>query len=122
MLIGEPLLILIAADSRLALRTNIIRNRQLGNRTAFAGAFDAVGSSPDAFGVVPCVEELQKNPLRPAIVIGIGGGEFTRPVIAEAEHLELPAERVDVLVGRDPRMRPRLDRMLFRGKPKRVPA
>ena len=39
--------------------------------------------------VVPGVEELQEDPLRPAVVVGVGGGDLAAPVVGEAEHLDL---------------------------------
>ncbi len=44
----------------------------------------------------PRLEELQKNPLRPLVVAGVGGGELVPPVEHAAEALELAAERVDI--------------------------
>ena len=47
----------------------------------------------------PALEQLQEDPLRPAEVVGIGGVDLARPVVAEAEHLELAAEGGDVLAA-----------------------
>ena len=45
------------------------------------------------------LEELEENPLRPFEVFGVGGVDFAVPVVGEAEHLDLAAERVDVLLA-----------------------
>ncbi len=110
-LIGQPVPILIAADRLVARGGHVGRNRQLGDRPAAAG-----------LGVEPGVEQLQKNPLRPAEVVDVGRGQLAVPVVAEAEHLLLPAERVDVLLGRDARRRAGLLGVLLGRQAKGVPA
>ena len=40
------------------------------------------------FRIEPRIVELQENPLRPLEIIRVGGGEFARPVVAEAEDFE----------------------------------
>ena len=54
------------------------------------------------------VQELKKDPLRPLVVARVGGGNLARPVVGEAEGLELGAEAVDVGRGRDRGVRARL--------------
>src|SRR5262249_33524579 len=71
--------------------------------------------------VVPSVEDLQKDPLRPFHVVGIGGVNFARPVIAEPEHLNLSAERADIILRVDAWVLPSLDRVLLRGETESVP-
>gem|GEM_PF-5115966 len=44
-------------------------------------------------------KHLQKNPLRPFIIIGIGGINLAVPIEAETEHLELTAEYGNVALG-----------------------
>ena len=73
-------------------------------------------------GVVPGVEQLQEDPLRPAEIVRIGGIDLAVPVVAEAEHLDLPAEVVDVLLRGDARMRAGLDGVLLGGQAEGVPA
>ena len=121
-LIGQSVLVLIAPHRLLSLRGDIGGDRQLGDRPPLARARHAVGAGPRVLGVVPCVEQLQENPLRPAVIVGVGRGELARPVVAEAERLQLPLERLDVLRGRDGRMSPRPDGVLFGGEAKRIPA
>src|SRR5262249_38260205 len=73
-------------------------------------------------GVVPGVEQLQEDPLGPLEVIGISRIDLTVPVVTEAEHLNLPAEVVDVLLCIHARMNAGLDRVLLRWQAERVPA
>src|SRR5258708_4706344 len=68
------------------------------------------------------VVELEENPLRPLEIIGVGRGEFARPVVAEAERLNLALERGDVFLGRLARMLAGLDGVLLGGQTERVPA
>ncbi len=93
-LIGQAVPILIAADRVGPLARDIGGNRQLGDRPAALGLV-----------VVPGVVQHQKDPLRPAEVADVGRGQLPGPVVAEAQHFFLPAERGDVLLGRDPRRR-----------------
>ena len=73
-------------------------------------------------GVEPGVEQHQKDPLRPAEIVDVGGGQLAAPVVAEAEHLLLPAERGDVLFGGDPRRRAGLVGVLLGRQAEGVPA
>ena len=68
------------------------------------------------------VEELEKDPLGPAVVFGIGGVDFAVPVVAEAEHLDLPAKVGDVAFGGDTRMGVVLDGVLLGRETEGVPA
>ena len=70
----------------------------------------------------PAPEQLQEDPLRPAYVARIGGVDLARPVVAEAEHLELALERRDVVRRRPRGMLPGLDRVLLGRQAERVPA
>src|SRR5262249_1125808 len=70
----------------------------------------------------PAPEQLQEDPLRPAYVARIGGVDLPRPVVAEAEHLELALERRDVVRRRPRGMLPRLDRLRVGRQGERVPA
>ena len=45
------------------------------------------------------LEHSQEQPLVPAVVVRPAGGDFTRPVDAEAERLQLPLHVSDVVVG-----------------------
>ena len=66
--------------------------------------------------------QLQEDPLGPADVSGIGGGDLAVPVVAEAERLQLALEGRDVGDGGDRRVLAGLDRVLLRGQAERVPA
>ena len=87
-LVGQTMSIAVARHGRFALLQAVIWNRKLGNRTASLRR-----------RVKPSIEEHQKNPLRPPDVFGVGCGQFAAPVVAEAEHLELPPEGVNIPLG-----------------------
>jgi hypothetical protein len=65
---------------------------------------------------------LQEDPLRPAHVFGIGGGDFAVPIVGEAERFELAAEVLDVGGGGDRRVLAGLDGVLLGGQAERVVA
>ena len=60
--------------------------------------------------------------MRPLEVMRIGGIDLAVPIVAEAEHLNLPAELVDVLFGCHPGMRAGFDGVLLGGQTESVPA
>ncbi len=70
----------------------------------------------------PAIEELQEDPLRPLEVPRVRRVHLARPVVGKAQHLELAAEHLDVLVGGDGRMRAGVDGVLLGGQPESVPA
>ena len=70
--------------------------------------------------IEPRVVEPEKNPLRPLEIIRVGGGEFARPVVAEAERLNLPLEGGDVCLGGLARMLAGPDGVLLGGQVERV--
>ena len=74
-----------------------------------------LGDRPGGVGllVVPAIEELQEDPLRPLVVLDIRGAQPARPVVAEAEHLDLPLDVGDVLLGGDARVHAVLDGVLL---------
>ena len=72
--------------------------------------------------VHPGIVKLEKDPLRPFEILGIGRADFAGPVVAEAERLKLSAEVVDIALGGDARMLAGLDRILLGGKTKGIPA
>ena len=77
---------------------------------------------PVEIGVVPGVEDLAEDPLRPSIELGIGGGHAAARVVGEAQATQLAPVGGDVLGGRDRRMLTVLDRELLGGQPERVEA
>ena len=72
-------------------------------------------------GVEPRVVDLQEDPLRPPKVFRIGGGQLARPVVAEAQRLDLARKIRDVGLGGDPRVLARLHGVLLRRQAERVP-
>ena len=122
LLIGQPLLVLVAADRFSPLTLDLRRDRQLGDGAATPPPCAAVRADRLGVAIEPGVEQDQKDPLRPAEVVGIGRRELALPVVAEAEHLQLAAERLDVFVGRLSRVRPRFDGVLLGRQTERVPA
>jgi hypothetical protein len=95
-------------------------------RGALAGLelLDEFGDGAGALlgGVVPRVVDLQEDPLRPLVVVGVDGPELAGPVVAEAEPLELAAEVVDGFLGGDLGVDAGLDGVLLGGQAERVPA
>ena len=65
--------------------------------------------------------KLQEDPLGPAGVFRIGGGDFAIPVIAETERFQLALEGLDVRLSRDPRVLARFDRILFSRQSEGIP-
>src|SRR6185312_8023351 len=72
-----------------------VGNGKLGDRSAFALACSPLGVGPFQIWVVPGVEELEKNPLRPAIVARVGGIDLTVPVLGKAKRLDLATKRLN---------------------------
>src|SRR4029077_7649843 len=69
----------------------------------------------------PSLEQLQKNPLCPAIIIGVDCADLTFPVVRQTDTFHLAFERGDVLRRRDGRMDARLHGVLLGGQAERVP-
>ena len=59
-------------------------------------------AGPAGLGIQPRVEDLQEDPLGPAVVVDVGGGDTPALVVAEPEPIELAAHVVDVGLGVDP--------------------
>ena len=70
--------------------------------------------------VVPAVEELQEDPLRPAVVGGVAGAHLAAPIKAEADAVQLFAVAGDVDLGGLRRVLAGLDGVLLRGQPEAV--
>ena len=65
--------------------------------------------------------QLQKDPLRPLVVVGVGGVDLAVPVKREAERLELAFEAGDVFGGDDLGVDVVFQRVVFGGQAERVP-
>ena len=72
--------------------------------------------------VEPGVVDLQEDPLRPLVVLDVGGGEAAAGVVAEAQPAQLATEIDDIGLGADARVRAGLDRVLLGGQAERVEA
>ena len=72
--------------------------------------------------VEPAVEELQEDPLGPAVEARVGGGELAPDVVADAQPQQLPAHVVDVVFRADRRVLAGADRVLLGREPERVVA
>ena len=70
----------------------------------------------------PLLEELEKEPLVPAVVFRKAGRDFARPVVGEAEALHLRLHIGNVAQRPLPRRRVVLDRRIFGGQAERVPS
>src|SRR5258708_1435547 len=68
------------------------------------------------------LEHAQKKPLIPSIVLGIAGGDFTAPVVAETETAQHALKFVNVVASPGERMRVVLDGGVFGGQAESVPA
>jgi hypothetical protein len=68
------------------------------------------------------LEHAQEEPLIPLVVFGLAGGDFTRPVVAEAHAAVLPLHGFDVGVGPLTRVAVVLDGRVFGGQTEGVPA
>ena len=84
------------------------------------------GQRLDGLGLVcgrvePRIVDLQEDPLRPPEVFWIGGGQLARPIVAEAQRLDLAREVGDVGLGGDPRVLAGFHRVLLGRKTKRIP-
>src|SRR5690606_25346568 len=84
------------------------------HRVPVHGAFFLVD---DAFPV-----QAGEQPLLPAVVVGLAGGQFTRPVQCQPELVELLLHVVDVLVGPGGWRYFVLDGGVFRRHTERIPA
>ncbi len=72
--------------------------------------------------VVPGVEDLEEDPLRPPVVGDVGGGDAPTGVVTQAERPQLALHVGDVRLGRDPGVLTGLHRVLLGGEPERVVA
>ncbi len=80
----------------------------------------ADGPGALGLGVVPAVEDLQEDPLGPAVVADVCRRDRAPVVMTQAEPPELTAHVGDVVLGVDPRMLTGLAGMFLRWKTERV--
>ena len=72
--------------------------------------------------VVPGVEDLQEDPLRPPVERHVGGRHRAAGIVPQTESVELTPIVGNVCFGRDAGVLPRLNRVLLRGQAERVVA
>ena len=106
-LIGQPMIVDVFPP-RLAGKP--LRHRQFLDRPGLLGLL-----------VEPAVEELQKNPLRPLVVVRVGRIHLPIIVIGKPQRLDLPPHVRNVLLRRLARASPGLNRILLRRQPERIP-
>ena len=124
-----------------ALRVGGDLQHPLAHRTADHGVVAAFGASVDHFLVrkhraergapvhrhlrhvgESLLVELLEDPLRPLVVLRVGGVHLAVPVVRETEGADLLAEAVHVLLRGDRGVRARLHGVLLGGEAKGVPA
>ena len=92
---------------------------QVGDRPGGADRF-AVGTGLARGRVEPRVEDLAEDPLRPAVVLRVGGGDRAAWIVRQTQPTQLTPVGGDVLVGGDGRVLAGLDRVLLGGQAERV--
>ncbi len=63
--------------------------------------------------VIPALKQLEKDPLRPVIILRIGSTHFAVPVITKSDIVKLLAEISDIVVRRDGGRGPMVDGILL---------
>jgi hypothetical protein len=107
-----PLLHLALGDGGAAALTGATDDLLVGEHGLAGGA--PVYEAALAVGEAALVHEPEE-PLCPAVVTGIGGGELAAPVVGEAKLGELPGEGLNVLGGGDSGRDASLDGIVFGG-------
>ncbi len=109
----------------------LLGRRQLGPCPAVGGGAGAGfeggdelgdGASFVGLGVVPGVEDLEEDPLGPAVEVLVGGGDTASFVVGQAQTAQLAAHVGDVLFGVDPRVDAGVDGVLLCRQAERVVA
>src|SRR5687767_21676 len=101
----------VAEIALVILAETIERVGEGGNRFGFAGLW-----------VEPGFVNLQKNPLSPTVITGVGRIDLPAPIVTETEGFDLPFKRGDVLLGCLPRMLAGADGVLLSWQAKGIPA
>ena len=94
----------------LGFKVSLLASGSSGNATYIAAV------APLGLGVEPGVVDLQEDPLRPADVVDVGGGQGAPRVVRQSDPAELASHVRDVLLGRDARVLPGLHGVLFGGQ------
>ncbi len=115
----QPLAHIFALDSAAttlatALTDFLVGQPRLARRAPVDGHGALVGQA--------LFEELQKDPLRPLDVLGIGGVDLAIPVVGKADGVDLAAEVGDGLLGGHTRVDAGLDGVVLGRQTKGVPA
>ena len=84
-----------------------------GCPSASSASSSLIGRARSASVVVPALEDLQEDPLRPPVERDVGGGHAPAVVVAQAQPPELAAHGGDVRLGGDPRVLAGLHRVLL---------
>ena len=104
----------VAAALALAVDHLLVREHRAEGGTPVDGHLGLVGEA--------ALVELLEDPLGPAHVARVGGVDLARPVVGEAQRLELAPVDVDVAPGGLARVGAGLDGVLLGGQPEGVPA
>ena len=113
----------LAPGQRVELRPGLtVRVGRAGRARPGLELGDQLGDRPGPLEILvePALEDLQEDPLGPAVEPGVGGGELAPGVVPEAQPEQLPAHRVDVVPGADRRVLAGADRVLLGREPERV--
>ena len=78
------------------------------------------GARLGCVNVIPSVENLGEDPLRPLHELRIGRSECTTRVMSQSQAAQLPAHVIYVLIRSDPGVLARLNRVLFSRQTERV--
>ncbi len=102
------------ADLALAVNNFFVRQHRSQSRTPIDRNLRHVGQAP--------FEQLQEDPLCPAIVVGVRRTDFAVPVVRQPHPFHLPLECRNILRRRNGRMYARFDGILFGRQPEGIPA
>ena len=72
--------------------------------------------------IKPCIKQLQKHPLRPAVVVRVAGLNLTAPIKTKPKAVQLLAVAQNISLRRSGRMLPCLNRILLGRQAKSIKA